>query len=214
MATIRIKKDFFTRDVLELAPALLGKKLVRVYPGGTTGSFIITETEAYRGEIDRACHASRGRTPRTEIMYSEGGVLYVYLVYGIHWMLNIVTGREGDPQAVLIRALEETLSPSEHQSESQACQETCSLPAGQAGTDATGNNATEQEPVSKQITGPGRLTKTLGIDGSFNGEPLYGPGRIRLEDTGITLPYTTTPRIGIDYACEPWRSKPWRFVAE
>ncbi len=214
MAIHRLEKNFYTRDVLELAPALLGKKLVRVHPGGTTVSYMITETEAYRGEEDLACHASRGRTPRTAIMYDEGGVLYVYLVYGIHWMLNIVAGHEGDPQAVLIRAVDGTLPPCGHQSGSQTCQKTGSFPAGKARTAATGNRATGQESVSKPITGPGRLTKALGIDSSFNGEPLCTSQRIWLEETGITLPHTATPRIGIDYAGEPWKSKPWRFVAD
>jgi DNA-3-methyladenine glycosylase len=103
--TERAGKEFFTRDVLDLAPALLGMKLV--ISGRNTGrrSYILTETEAYRGEEDLACHVRRGRTTRTEVMYHEGGVLYVYLVYGIHWMLNIVTGPKDTPQAVLIRGV-------------------------------------------------------------------------------------------------------------
>ena len=73
--------------------------------------FIISETEAYRGSDDKACHASKGRTPRTEIMFHEGGRLYVYFVYGMYWMLNIVTGMENDPQAVLIRGLKGCTGP-------------------------------------------------------------------------------------------------------
>lgn len=100
-----IKQDFFRQDAVTLARKLLGKILVRAWPDGTQSRFIITETEAYMGEEDLACHASKGLTPRTEIMYAEGGVLYVYLIYGMYWLLNIVSGEKGHPEAVLIRAL-------------------------------------------------------------------------------------------------------------
>ncbi len=110
--TKRIEKDFLTGDVLDLAPALLGMQIVRHDGTGNLSTFTITETEAYRGEEDLACHVSRGRrTTRTEIMYQEGGVLYVYLVYGMHWMLNIVTGREEEPQAVLLRGVQGVQGP-------------------------------------------------------------------------------------------------------
>ncbi len=168
--TKRIKRDFLTGDVLDLAPALLGMQIVRYDGTGNLRTFTITETEAYRGEEDLACHVSRGRTTRTEIMYREGGVLYVYLVYGMHWMLNIVTGRAEEPQAVLLRGVQ-------------------------------------------GVSGPGRLTKALGIDRSYNGEDLTLSPRIWLQNSGISLPYKTTPRIGIDYAGPVWKNKPWRFVA-
>ena len=99
-------KKFFTRDVLCVAPELVGKLLVRTMPDGTELKLRITETEAYRGEEDLACHASKGRTKRTEPLYQSGGVIYVYLCYGIHWLFNIVTERADVPQAVLIRACE------------------------------------------------------------------------------------------------------------
>jgi DNA-3-methyladenine glycosylase len=102
----RLQKNFFTRDVLEVAPDLLGKYLVRRFDDESIQKYLITEVEAYRGEEDLACHASKGRTPRTEIMYHEGGHVYVYLIYGMYWMLNIVTEIEGNPQAVLIRGIE------------------------------------------------------------------------------------------------------------
>ncbi len=165
----RLTASFFRRDVLEVAPDLLGKILVRSFDDGRTEKFMITETEAYRGEEDLACHASRGRTARTATMYLPGGVLYIYLIYGMYWMMNIVTGPADHPQAVLIRGLE--------------------------GSD-----------------GPGKLTRRLGIDKSFNGEDLATSPRIWLENSGITPPYTTSPRIGVDYAGELWKSKPWRFV--
>ena len=101
----RLTKDFFRQDAVTLAQRLLGKTLVRCWPDGTCNRYIISETEAYLGEADLACHASKGRTPRTVIMYAEGGVLYVYIIYGMYWMLNIVSGNKNHPEAVLIRGL-------------------------------------------------------------------------------------------------------------
>jgi DNA-3-methyladenine glycosylase len=167
--TNRIDQSFFTQDVLTIAPLLLGMKLVCHNKKGSLSYNIITETEAYKGEEDLACHASKGRTARTEIMYRRGGILYIYLIYGIHWMLNIVTGQPEDPQAVLIRAVE-------------------------------------------GISGPGRVTRALGIDRSYNAEDLTSSSRIWLEQ-GITSPrYTSSPRVGIDYAGPVWKLKPWRFL--
>lgn len=108
---MRLPKTYFTNDVLKIAPDLLGKKLVRIFQDGTRKEYLITETEAYRGEEDLACHASKGRTARTEVMYQQGGVVYVYLIYGMYWLLNIVTGENDDPQAVLIRGLKEIDGP-------------------------------------------------------------------------------------------------------
>jgi len=108
---MRITKTYFTNDVLVIAPDLLGKKLVRVFPDGSRKEYLIAETEAYRGEEDLACHACKGKTSRTKILYHEGGVVYVYLIYGIYWLLNIVTGQNDQPQAVLIRGLKEIKGP-------------------------------------------------------------------------------------------------------
>jgi DNA-3-methyladenine glycosylase len=102
----RLSPDFFLRDVLDVAPDLLGKVLVRRFQDGLTERYRIVETEAYRGVEDVACHASKGRTPRTEVMFQEGGTVYVYLIYGMYWLLNLVTGNEGDASAVLIRGIE------------------------------------------------------------------------------------------------------------
>jgi DNA-3-methyladenine glycosylase len=168
--TTRIEKPFFRRDVLELAPAFLGMQLVVAGSEREPVRYTISETEAYRGVEDLACHVSKGRTSRTEIMYSQGGVLYVYLIYGIHWMLNIVTGMPEEPQAVLIRGVE-------------------------------------------GISGPGRLTRALGIDKSFNAEDLTISERIWLEDSPGSIRFITTPRIGVDFAGPVWKEKPWRFVA-
>lgn len=171
MNNIRLQKSFFRRNVPEVAPKLLGKILVRKFDNGTVVRHTITETEAYSGDGDRACHASKGKTPRTEVMFREGGLVYVYLIYGMYWMLNFVTGTEGEASAVLIRGLE-------------------------------------------GISGPGRVGKVLQLDRSFYGENLETSGRIWIEDTENHPDYIATPRIGIDYAGEPWVSKPWRFIVK
>jgi DNA-3-methyladenine glycosylase len=167
-AVSRLQLDFYTRDVLIVAPELLGKELVIANKDGSVNRFCIADVEAYRGEEDKACHASKGRTGRTDIMYHSGGNLYVYLIYGMYWMLNIVTGKENDPQAVLIRGVE-------------------------------------------KISGPGRITKTLGIDRSFNRESLIESDRIWIENTDLKPQVSTGPRIGIDYAGDYWKNVPWRF---
>lgn len=167
--TSRLSRTFYTRDVLEVARDLIGKDLVVSGQDGISGRFEILETEAYRGEEDIACHASKGKTSRTEVMYREGGLVYMYFIYGMYWMMNIVAGERNNPQAVLIRAIE-------------------------------GYN------------GPGKLTRDLGIDGTFYGEDLTVSQRIWLEKIGRKCNIITGPRIGIDYAGEPWKSRPWRFV--
>jgi len=164
-----LDREFYSRDVLEVAPQLLGQHLVKVASDGTRSSYVITETEAYRGGEDLACHASKGRTPRTEVMFGEGGHLYMYLIYGMYWMMNVVCGPEDVPQAVLFRGLQE-------------------------------------------VSGPGRLTRLLGVDRGFYGEDLVRSDRIWIEEIGSSPAYSTGPRIGIDYAGEPWKDMPWRFL--
>ena len=165
----RLNRNFFHQDVLEAAPALLGKILVRKFNNGETAKHIITETEAYRGEEDLACHASKGKTERTKIMYENGGYVYVYLIYGMYWMLNFVTGEKDHPQAVLIRGI-------------------------------------------SNFNGPGKLTKHLQLDKSFYGEDLSVSDRIWIEDAPIISGFSTSPRIGIDYAGEKWKNMLWRFT--
>ena len=106
-----IHPAWFGRPAPFLAPRLLGKILCRRLPDGTVLRRRITETECYFGEEDTACHAHKGRTPRTETLYRSGGIVYVYLCYGIHALLNVVTGQEGHPEAVLIRGVEGANGP-------------------------------------------------------------------------------------------------------
>lgn len=165
----RLNKEYFSsNNALVLAENLLGKTLVRDFGNGNQLRLKITETEAYLGMEDLGNHASKGRTPRTEIMFSEGGVVYVYLIYRIHWLLNIVTGAKNNPEAVLIRGVEGT-------------------------------------------SGPGRIGKLIKLDRSFYGEDLETSERIWIENTQSSGKIIASPRIGIDYAGDIWKNKPWRF---
>ena len=101
---MRLSKEFFSDSVIEVAPKLLGKLLCRKI-GNEIIKIAITETEAYFGENDTACHAHKGKTKRTEPMYETGGITYIYLCYGIHSLLNVVTGKADFPEAVLIRGV-------------------------------------------------------------------------------------------------------------
>ena len=165
----KLGEDFYLRDVLEVAPDLMGKTLVRKINDATIFRSRIIEAEAYRGQEDLACHASRGRTARTEIMFHRGGLIYVYLIYGIYWMLNIVTGPPGVPQAVLIRGLVD-------------------------------------------VRGPGRITKQLQINRNFYGEDLCSSARLWIENHDGRVSIQTGPRIGVDYAGEYWKNRPWSFT--
>lgn len=107
----RLPIEFYKRDALIVAPELLGKLLVRKFPNGFVQHYAITEVEAYCGVTDLACHASKGRTKRTEIMFYDGGLVYMYLIYGMYWMLNIVTSIENDPQAILVRGVDAVEGP-------------------------------------------------------------------------------------------------------
>ena len=164
-----LPQEYFKRPATELAPALLYKLLCRRLPDGTVLRRRIVETECYFGEEDTACHAHKGRTPRTDTLYQQGGIAYVYLCYGIHSLLNVVTGERDHPEAVLIRGVEDAV-------------------------------------------GPGRVTKAMGITCAENRLPLLPENGLWLEDDGtLAPPYTASPRVGIDYAAEYDRKRPWRY---
>lgn len=107
----RLDHTFFDRDALEIAPEILGKTLVRILPDGTRICLPVTEVEVYRGMEDIACHASKGMSERNRVMFGRGGIIYMYLVYGMHWMFNIVTGEPGHPEALLIRGVGDIIGP-------------------------------------------------------------------------------------------------------
>jgi len=184
-------KAFFLGDVWSVAQALLGKVLVTYHPEGEA-AVRISEVEAYAGTNDRACHAYKGRrTQRNEPMYQEGGTLYIYLNYGLHHLLNIVTGPEGDPCAVLIRAGE---------------------PLWGQSLMAERRRLSPTDP--RLTTGPGNLTQALAIPRAWSGQSLLAHSQIRLLDDGFTPSRISRgPRIGIAYA-GPDALKPWRFWIE
>lgn len=182
-----LDQPFYRRPTLVVARELLGKKLVRER-NGTELSGIIIETEAYLGQKDSACHAYRGRTPRNAVMFGPPGHAYVYFTYGMHFLLNLVTEEEGNPCAVLIRALEPL-----------------------AGIDEM--RTLRRRP--KGLTdGPAKLCQALAIDKTFNGWDVTKGEKLWVEKkrnvpAGRVI---TTPRIGIDYAAPQHRSAPWRFL--
>jgi DNA-3-methyladenine glycosylase len=183
---VKLPRSFYEQSTLDVARRLLGKYLVRKHRDGTTVGRIV-ETEAYVGPKDRACHASRGRTARTEIMFGRAGHAYVYLVYGFHHMLNIVTEAVDFPAAVLIRAVE----PVQGVELMRARRET--------------------EQLHSLASGPGKLCQAFAIDRKLNGDDLCGKV-LYLEDRGEAVSkVVTAPRIGVDYA-GPWKRKPWRFL--
>ncbi len=159
-------------DTVAHARELLGKRLVIAEADGRRRVVRIVETEAYDGREDRASHAFRGRTGRNAVMFGEPGYWYVYLCYGIHEMLNLVTGPRDYPAAVLVRGV-------------------------------------------SGFSGPGRLTRQLGINRRFNAQAARRATGLWLEDDGLRVPdseVVCTARIGVAYAGPEWAAKPWRFV--
>ena len=166
----------------EAAVSLLGA-LVSTTIDGATVTIRLNEVEAYRGHDDPASHAHRGRTPRNQPMFGPPGTIYIYLSYGVHWCMNIVTGKKGDPQGVLLRG----------------------------GTVVTGTTVAEKRRDRNDhlADGPGKLGQALGINGDLSGMLLNeGPVTLTCLDT-IDGAYTVTPRIGISSA----KDRLWRFVA-
>jgi DNA-3-methyladenine glycosylase len=187
----RLKRDYFNRNTTTVARELLGCTLVHIESGVRLAG-IITETEAYCGEEDLACHAKAGRTPRTEVMYGPPGFAYVYFTYGNHWLFNCVTRPEGEPEAVLIRGIHPT--------------EGIEIIAQRRG----------KQPRKKWTDGPGKLTQALGIDGQHNKLDLIAPDASIFIEVGNPIPdrlVTTGPRIGLYTVPDPWKSKPWRYLA-
>jgi DNA-3-methyladenine glycosylase len=183
---LKIDRSFCQQPTIQVARQLLGKYLIRKHPAGKTVGRIV-ETEAYVGPHDLACHASRGRTARTEIMFGRAGYAYVYFIYGVYYCLNIVTEEVDHASAVLIRALEPV-----HGIE---------LMQRRRRTEETRNLA----------SGPGKLCQAFAIDKALNGADICG-GVLYVEDRGEPKPkILATPRIGVDYAGK-WKDMPWRFL--
>ena len=177
-----LPRDFYDRPTLKVAKDLLGKYLMRETQAGVLHTRIV-DVEAYVGPEDRASHASKGRTKRTEIMFGPSGVVYVYLIYGMYHCLNLVTERIDFPAAILIRGIEIV---------------------------ENGNRRLDFPP---RVEGPGRVCRFLEIDRNLNGlDATQGKG-IWVEDRGKNVSprqIQKLPRIGVSYAGD-WAQKPWRF---
>src|SRR5574342_244501 len=183
-----LPRDFYGYPTLQVARDLIGARLVRILDGVKLVG-LITETEGYIGETDLGCHAKAGRTPRTAVMYGEPGHAYVYFTYGNHWMLNVVTQREGFPAAVLIRAIQ----PIE------------------------GAEIMSARRGGRDTFGPGKLCQALGITKSENGVDLTVAGGSLWIEAGVSVAdslVTIGPRVGLNTVPEPWFSKPWRFLVK
>jgi DNA-3-methyladenine glycosylase len=185
----KLPRSFYSRSTLDVASDLLGKVLVRRL-GRRNLAGKIVETEAYVGPQDLACHASKGHTPRTSVMFGPPGFTYVYMIYGFYFCLNVVTEPLGYPAAVLIRAVE----PLEN-------------------LDLMRELRNNPELETNIASGPGKLCMAMSIDKQLNGADLLGT-TIWIEDRKIDPPPSrTSPRVGVDYAGE-YKDKPWRFFVD
>ena len=183
---MKLSRSFYEQSTIDVAKQLLGKLLIHRHPDATLIGRIV-ETEAYLGPHDLACHAAKGRTKRTEVMFGAAGHAYVYFIYGFYNMLNLVTEAKDYPAAVLIRAVEPL-----------------------RGIEQMKQNRKNQQ-LGSLASGPGRLCQAFAIDRSLNGQDVCGRV-LYLEDRGEPAPkFDATPRIGVDYAGK-WKDKPLRFV--
>ena len=180
-----LPRSFYDRPTLDVARDLLGKTLVRRTPDGSAALRIV-ETEAYVGQADNACHASKGLTERNRVMFGPPGHAYVYFIYGMYHCLNLVTERDGFPAAVLIRAGQPIYGMPEM------------VPRRKTAKPA------------EIASGPGKLCMALAIDRALNGVDLCREGPLYVEDGYTPSDIVTCPRIGVDYAGEH-RDLPWRF---
>ena len=181
-----LERGWFDRPSSELAPDLLGARLVHETADGPIGGLIV-EVEAYRGPEDLAAHSSRGRTARNAVMFGPPGHLYVYLIYGLHHCLNVVAGPGTKPEAVLIRALQLD-----------------------EGIELARRRRGDAVPERRLAAGPGNVGSALGVDRSLNGvDLLVGPVHVEPR-SGPPPAISRGPRIGVDYAGE-WAARPLRF---
>ena len=186
---MRLVRQDYQQDAVAMAKVLLGMTLCRRLEDGTVLRARIVETEAYFGEEDTACHAHKGRTSRTDVMYASGGFAYVYLCYGMHRMLNFVTNGQDIADAVLIRAI---------------------LPTH--GEELMLQRTGKPRCVPEITCGPGKVCKALGITMEQNGTPLNSD-TLWVEDRNVIVPEEQIirgPRVGVDYAGED-ALLPWRF---
>ena len=186
----RVDRDFFQQPTVEAAKKLLGHRLVRIDSHNRRLSGIIVEAEAYVGTEDLACHAKSGKTKRNASMWGPPGHAYVYLTYGIHWMLNFVTEDEGFPSAILLRGL----YPLE------------GIPLM--------IKRRQGRQFHELADGPAKICQALHLDGSWDGHDLCSPDSklfIELDHKIDSGSVTRSARVGLNTVPEPWFSMPWRF---
>lgn len=188
----KLPVEFYRRtSVTQIARDLLGTYLCTRHEAGNITSGMIVETEAYAARNDKACHASGyNRTERNDAMFRAGGIAYIYLCYGIHHLFNVVTNREGEPEAVLIRAIKPV-----------------------DGLKVMQQRRDHSSIHPKLTAGPGRLTQALGINRSHYGQDLQSEP-IWIEERGVNISpeeIEASPRIGVSYAGKD-ADKPWRFT--
>ena len=193
-----LSQTFFDRNPVTVCQELLGKFLV-IKKKWNISKYIITEVEAYDGEEDEACHARHGKTERNAPMYSAPGCRYVYMIYGMYYMLNIVTGPGKHPSAILIRGLRDN-------------EESWGILRK---IEEYWKKGKEKVTRNKDFAWPGKITKNLWIDKRFNGKKANENSWLRVEESWIVVsPIKTAPRVGIDYASDEWKNKHWRFYAD
>lgn len=194
-----LRSDFFkTKNTAKIAQNLLGKFLVRKI-GRKTVAYMITEAEAYCGLEDRASHAHKGKTKRNEPMFGSAGHWYVYLIYGMYYMLNIVTGPKDYPAAILIRGLE------------SAC------PVRSRSPQSVRSHSLKARAVSNGINGPGKLTKKLKINKFLNSKLAVPKNGLWIEDRGVKInkkDIKKSARVGVGYAGPVWSKKKLRFFIQ
>jgi DNA-3-methyladenine glycosylase len=191
----RLNINFFQKPTLKLAPALLGKYIIRQFKNQTLIGKI-TETEAYYGHHDLASHASKGKTPRTKLMFNQAGLAYIYLIYGMYYCFNLVTEKKDFPAAILIRSVEPI-----------------------QGLKTIYKNRkkffTQNSKLNPQLSnGPGKFCQAFMIDKNLNGENLISSQKIYLaqnsQETIKSAQIKKAKRIGIDYAGS-YKNKLWRY---
>ena len=224
-----LSQIFFNRSPINVAKDLLGKFLVCRTKKGIRRA-MITEVEAYDGPQDKACHASKGLTQRTAPMFGPAGYWYVYLIYGMYWMLNIVTREEGYPAAVLIRGIAKITNTDEQRSSIDTTPHLCMYGFVRAHHDMQRCGVTRVAQGCRSrieggrggrgrlgmtpCDGPGKLTKYFCIDNRFNAHLAHQKTALWIEDSGVVVPekqIKRTPRIGVEYAGE-CAQKPYRFI--
>ena len=188
--------SFYRREPAVVARDLLGCRLTRRLPDGSTRSVILVETEAYLGVKDRAAHTWNGRrTARVEPMWGEGGHAYVYFVYGMHFCMNVVTGRAGEPEAVLLRAGVSEESFAEYRRKKTRKEKETSLKVNRGG----------------EASGPAKLCEYLQITRELSGVSFAGPELVLSRGPRSRFDVLAGPRVGVDYAGEA-AAWPLRFA--